>query len=120
MTIITQNYELQNRDNYSIITFAGELDAHIVETLGPAMQAQLDDTCRHLVVDLGQVGFIDSHGVGLFVKLLKRVHRRHGQFIIAGAEGQPAAVLRMVGLNKDLVTYCIDKESAIALLATAD
>ena len=119
MTLITQHYKLQKRDNYNLVSFAGELDAHMVETLSPALQSQLDAGCSHLIVDLKQVSFIDSHGVGLFVTLLKRTHQSRGRFVIAGADGQPAAVLRMVGLDDTLATYCSDKEAAIALLAMA-
>lgn len=119
MTLVSQNYEMKNRDTYSLVSFAGELDAHMVETLGPALQAQIAADCRALIIDVQKVSFIDSHGVGLFVSLLKRMHRHQGRLLISGADGQPASVLRMVGLNRDLVTYCVDKEAAIAEVARA-
>lgn len=117
MTIIAQTYELQNRATYSQLVFAGDLDAETVEQIKPAIQAQLPQECAQIIIDLANVGFIDSHGVGLFVSLLKRVHRRGGRLVIAAAAGQPAAVLKMVGLNGALVSYCPDRSSAVNLLA---
>ncbi len=117
MTTITKAYELQNRATYSQLIFTGDLDAATVEHIRPALQAQLPQECVQIIIDLENVGFIDSHGVGLFVSLLKRVHRRGGRLLIAGAGGQPAAVLKMVGLNGALVSYCPDRQTALQMLA---
>lgn len=117
MTTVTQTYELQNRATYSQLIFSGDLDAETVAQIKPALQAQLPADCAQIIVDLENVGFIDSHGVGLFVSMLKRVHKRGGRLLIAGAGGQPAAVLKMVGLNGALVSYCPDRQAAVQLLA---
>ncbi len=117
MTTVTQAYELQNRATYSQLVFAGDLDAATVEHIKPTLQAQLPAECAQIIIDLEKVSFIDSHGVGLFVSLLKRVHRRGGRLLIAGAAGQPAAVLKMVGLNGALVSYCPGRQTAVQLLA---
>lgn len=118
MTTITQAYELQNRATYSQLAFSGDLDAATVEQIKPALQAQLPPDCAQIIIDLENVSFIDSHGVGLFVSLLKRVHRLGGRLLIAGAAGQPAAVLKMVGLNGALVSYCTDRHAALQILAS--
>lgn len=115
----TQHYELQNRPDYSLLCFAGDLDAHSVEIMRDGLQSQLHGQCRNVVIDLYNVTFIDSHGVGLFVSLLKRVKANNGRLYISGADGQPAAVLRMVGLGPQLVTYCLTKEDALAQIALA-
>lgn len=118
MIMLTQYYQLQNRDHYSLLAFSGDLDAHCVETIRPALLAQIQPQCRFVVIDLHQVAFIDSHGVGLFVSLLKKTQQNGGRLFIAAADGQPASVLRMVGLNNVLVTYCLSKEDAIAQIST--
>lgn len=117
MNIITQAYELQNRATYSQLVFSSDLDAATVEHIKPALQVQLPAECAQIIIDLEKVTFIDSHGVGLFVSLLKRVHRLGGRLMIAGASGQPAAVLKMVGLNGALVSYCPDRQTALHMLA---
>lgn len=112
MSITTQNYQLKNRPAYSQLTFIGDLDAATVETIRPMVQAQVPDSCKNIIVDLMQVDFLDSHGVGFFASLLKRCHRNGGQLYIAAAHGQPASVLRMVGFNNTLVVYCASSAEA--------
>lgn len=108
-------FEIQNKPGYCVIRFFGFIDASTVEKTRTALQAGLPASCPNIVVDMAQVNFLDSHGVGLFVSLLKRVHVRGGKLVVVGAEGQPASVLQMVGLNNALVTYCKDANEAAAM-----
>ena len=110
-------FEIQNTPDYALIRFSGFVDASTVAQARPVVQAQVPATCANFVVDLTGVDFLDSHGVGLFVSLLKRAHLNRGRVIIAGAEGQPSSVLQMVGFNGDLVAYCKNTEDAKAFLA---
>ena len=116
MTVSAANlFEIQNRDHYSLIRFFGFIDASTVEKARPMLHESLPASCPNIIIDLGQVSFLDSHGVGLFVSLLKRVHKQGGKVVFSGAEGQPASVLQMVGLNSALVTYCSNAKEAAAL-----
>lgn len=119
MSTITQNYQLKNRPDYSHLAFVGDLDAATVEAIRPLVQAQMPPLCRNIIVDLGEVDFLDSHGVGFFASLLKRCHRNGGQLYIAAAHGQPASVLRMVGFNNTLVVYCANSSEAEIRAETA-
>lgn len=112
----TSIFEIQNRPDHCLIRFFGFIDASTVEKARPALQAGLPAACPDIVIDMAQVSFLDSHGVGLFVSLLKRVHARGGRLVVAGAEGQPASVLQMVGLNSALVTYCKNAQEAEAMV----
>ena len=101
-----QMFQLQQGDNIAVITFSGQMDAASVQQIKPVLQQQLSVDAAHIIVDLEKVEFLDSHGVGLFVSLLKRAHMNRGRLVLSGAEGQPAAVLLMVGFNGELVSYC--------------
>lgn len=111
--------EIKQGKGFALLRFTGFIDASSVTQLRPALQTHVPATCPNFVVDLSQVDFLDSHGVGLFVSLLKRAHLNHGRLLIAGAEGQPAAVLEMVGLNDSYVTYCKDVGEAEKALGVA-
>ena len=99
-------FEIQPRQDYTLVRFFGFVDAATVLQIKPAIQRQMPESCANIVIDLKGVGFLDSHGVGLFVSFLKQAHRQKGRIVFAGATGQPASVLHMVGLNGALVTYC--------------
>ena len=113
----TNLFEIQNTPDFALIRFHGFLDASTVSKARPALLESIPGTCANFLLDLGTVDFLDSHGVGLFVSLLKRAHQNRGRIVIAGAEGQPSSVLHMVGFNGALVAYCENVSKAKELFA---
>ncbi|MBI1216511.1 MAG: STAS domain-containing protein [Alphaproteobacteria bacterium] len=111
---------VHNEDDYVLISFSGFIDASVVQMARPVLLEKVPPTCGHIIIDLAGVDFLDSHGVGLFVSLLKRAHANRGHLYFAGADGQPASVLRMVGFsNGDLVSYSADAKEAAQQAAAA-
>ncbi|MFH1159154.1 MAG: STAS domain-containing protein [Pseudomonadota bacterium] len=108
--------EIQNRPRFSVIRFFGFVDAGTVERARSVIDAEIPAGCPNIIIDLEKVEFLDSHGVGLFASLLKKVHGNNGLLVFAGASAQPASVLNIVGFNGSLVTYCEDLQHACALL----
>lgn len=120
MSTLAQNiFEIQNSTGYSIIRFFGDVDAGTVEQIRPVLQTGIPEFCPNIMLDLSKVDFLDSHGVGLFVSLLKRAHKNHGHLYIAASDGQPSAVLGMVGFNGTLVRYFGSAEEATAAIESA-
>jgi len=111
---VNNMFEIQQMPQYILIRFYGFIDASTVSQMRPVLQKRIPDTCRHIVVDLREVGFLDSHGVGLFVSLLKMAHKNNGRIVFAAAKGQPSSVLQMVGFNGGIVSYCQSIEEACA------
>ncbi len=66
----------------------GDMDAATMEDLKPLFEeiASCNDDVR---LDLGQVTFIDSSGVGGLVFLFKRLKMRSLSMTISNAKGQP-------------------------------
>ncbi|HYD18127.1 MAG TPA: STAS domain-containing protein [Patescibacteria group bacterium] len=114
---ITSRFEVKNTPLYALIKFIGFVDASTVLSARPALQQEAPPSCVNFVVDLSEADFLDSHGVGLFVSLLKRAHANRGRIVFAGATGQPESVLQMVGFNGELVTYVESLAAAEELLA---
>ena len=117
MTINNNNIlEIQNYPEYSVIRFSGFVDAATIEHIKNIVNTKLPEQCRQIIIDLEKTEFLDSHGVGFFVSLLKKVHSHKGRLIFSGAIDQPASVLNMVGFNGSLVTYCDNIQKAVASL----
>ena len=113
---ISSILEIQNHPEYSVVRFFGFVDASTVERIKPAINAKIPAACARIIISLDKVEFLDSHGVGLFVSLLKMVHGKKGLLIFAGARDQAASVLNMVGFNSSLVTYCDTLKDACDLM----
>ncbi len=108
--------QIKNSDTHSVIKLKGFIDASTIQKIRPIVDKKLDENSKNIIVDLLDVGFIDSHCIGFFVSLLKKAHAREGLLTIVGATGQPEAVMQMVGFNNDLVSYCDNMTEAKALL----
>lgn len=111
---VNNMFEIQQMPQYTLIRFYGFIDASTVSMMRPVLQNRIPDTSRHIIVDLREVGFLDSHGVGLFVSLLKMAHKNNGRIVFAAAKGQPSSVLQMVGFSGGIVSYCQSIEEACA------
>jgi anti-sigma B factor antagonist len=60
----------------------------------------VDDGRTRLIVNLTEVGFMDSSGLGVLVGGLKRLTERGGKLVLACPEGSPLKVLTITGLDK--------------------
>ncbi len=115
---ITSEYQIENRDRYALIRFSGFVDASTVVKARPVLQQNVPAAVKNFIVDLSAADFLDSHGVGLFVSLLKRAHANRGHIIFAGACAQPLSVLQMVGFNGELVQYFESVQAAEQFLTS--
>lgn len=96
---------IERRPAQTIIRFMADLDAASVPACRSTIDAGLTEADTTFVIDIGKVEFIDSHGVGLFVSLLKKAHKKNGRLTFLNAQEQPLAVLKMVGFNTEIVDY---------------
>jgi anti-anti-sigma factor len=72
----------------------------------PALRRQVEETVAsgrsRIVVDLGEVTFIDSSGLGALVAGLKATRQAGGDLRIAAAPDQVTTVLRLTNLDRVL------------------
>src|SRR5215472_13744875 len=71
-----------------------------LETVHNFVQTTRPESAAHLVLDMGEVSFLDSAGVGALVQIF--VHRRSlgKTFALAGLSQQSNAVMQVAGLTK--------------------
>ncbi len=113
----SQHIEIKHHNQHLILTLDGEIDAYMVTQFRPYISNALDEESKtSILINLETVTFLDSHAIGLFVHILKRTHAVNGILGFAGATGQPASVLNMVGFNDELVSYFDTLDDAIKQL----
>lgn len=68
----------------AVVTPVGDIKIGAgAEILKQVIQKQLDDGARKLVLDLGEVGYVDSSGLGEMVACLKRTAEAGGDLKLA-------------------------------------
>jgi len=111
------DYPVTIDGDVGVLTASGEVDL----AAGPALRAGLDGLVRggqqHLIVDLRQVTFLDSVGLGVLVAACKRLRDRDppGSLRLAGANDRVVKVFELTGLLGIFPMYAtVDQARAAA------
>ena len=91
--------DLKEKENELLVKVAGEIDAYtapkLKETLHPS--AEVDN--QNITVDLSDVTYMDSTGLGVFVGLFKTVSARGGQLKLVGLSDRLQRLFDITGLG---------------------
>jgi anti-sigma B factor antagonist len=85
-----------------VVRLKGKLS---LETVHYFLQTMRTETTRHLVLDMGEVPFMDSAGVGALVSLFVSRRNSGRTFALAALTGQGTAILQVAGLAKLLPNF---------------
>ena len=79
------NIRTEIRNGKGVVTISGPLNAAVVDSFREQMQKWMseNETVRQIVLDTGELDYIDSAGLGVLIALLKRATERGGDIRIA-------------------------------------
>ena len=96
---ITATVEGANR----CLDVAGEVEVSCADELRAAIDAQIAEGVEgELVIDLAEVPYIDSTGIGVLVGAAHRVAEAGGMLVVARPQRNVARVLGLLGVQADL------------------
>ncbi len=95
-------YAITQQDTKTIITLSGSLDAEESLELRPTLDELLSDTQQDLIMDMGDVEFLDSSGIGMLVYAFKRLKAEGRSIMIKAVHGQPYDLMKMLHIDKAL------------------
>lgn len=86
---------------------AERLDVEVASVFRAGLLALIEQGRRHLVIDLGDVAFVDSSGLGALVSALKTIKRSTsaGDIRLACAQPPVLSLLEIIRLNRVFTTY---------------
>ena len=89
-----------------IIAPEEELDITTVDGFRADLERALDETTEDIVVDLSEVGFIDSTGLSAILHAYSKLKRDGRRLAIVAPRGTAAAMLfTLSGLRSELAIY---------------
>ncbi|MFE3447377.1 STAS domain-containing protein [Nonomuraea sp. NPDC059194] len=98
-------------DRFALLQAAGDLDLTTV----PRLKAEIDALLTrmeqpHLAIDLTEVPFCDSVGLGLLVSTLTRVRHQRGRMMLIVGDGMIPHLLAITNLDRHFeVTTSVDE-----------
>ena len=84
----------------TVVHVGGEIDVYTAPLLRERLDQQVAAGRHHLVVDLEEVTFMDSTGLGVLVGRLKLVRDQDGRLRMVCTQERILKVFRITGLDK--------------------
>jgi anti-sigma B factor antagonist len=92
-------------DEMQVFELVGSLDIATSPTVRAALTSASERGDHRLIVDLTQVDFLDSTGLGALIGGQRRAKEFHGEVRLVAKEGQILRLLRITGLLKVFAVY---------------
>jgi anti-sigma B factor antagonist len=92
--------EITNVGEYRVLTPNGDLDVYTVGSLRDAIGTMIDQETPRVVVDLDQVPFMDSSGLGALMGGVRRLREAGGDLAIACTREQHLKLFAITGFGE--------------------
>ncbi|WP_141433397.1 anti-sigma F factor antagonist [Bacillus sp. 03113] len=95
------NIELEVKHEVLCIRLSGELDHHSSDELREkAIYAIEKNNIRHIVLNLEQLSFMDSSGLGVILGRYKQIKQLHGEMVVCAISPAIQRLFDLSGLFK--------------------
>ena len=92
----------KTQNNAAVVHVTGEVDVSCASQLRDALDSALEGEIQSLEIDLGDVPYIDSTGIGVLVGGAHRAADAEVAFVVTHPQRNVARVLNMLGVNEEL------------------
>ena len=94
-----------------------EIDHHSAERMRVQVDAAFDkSSCRNIIFDFSDVGFMDSSGIGMIIGRYKNAEKRGGRLALAGMNDEMGRLFQISGLAK-IITRTATVDEALQTFA---
>ena len=98
----------------TIVRLAGEIDLRSSPSLRGLFLSLLLETPARIILDLSQVRYIDSSGVGTIVELKRRAGRSDGLVVLVGLQARVRSIFEIAKLDRFFtITQTVDEARQI-------
>ena len=99
-----------------VLTVSGEIDLFTAPDVRAAASAALDEGAQRIVVDLADVRFLDSTGLGVLIGIMKRLRPAGGSLAIVNTNPATATTFSITGLD-DVLRIVPTRDAALAAVS---
>ena len=103
--MIAYAQDVFEQDGIAIVRVCGHLDAHTAPQLEAALLSLLDRSALSVVLDLEELGYISSAGLGVLTGTLGTFRERGGDLKLAATPPGAYRVLDLLGFTRLLDLY---------------
>ena len=114
--------DISERDGTTVVKPAGQrIDIEVAGEFRTTLLKLIDEGRRNFVVDLGEVSFIDSSGLGALVSALKRLRtsEREGDIRLADVQAPVVGLLEIIRLHRVFSSFPSVEDAARSFVRSA-
>ena len=89
----------------TVVWVSGELDMDTRRQLQDTLRDVVDSCARQVVMDLAEVPFMDSSGLGLLVEVIRALRDRGGRLCLAAVQAPVRNVLTLSAVDQVVDLY---------------
>jgi len=103
-----------------IVEISGYLDAHTVVSFEEQMTQLIDAGAKRIIIDLEQLSYISSAGIGSLIGMVQRVRRTGGDVILLRPSQKVHKILDLLGFAEIFKIAGTEDEAIEALRPASD
>ena len=107
------------RPPWTLLSVGGDLDVAGAPELRQAVVTALNEGARDLILDISELDFVDSFGIGVIVGALKRARQRGGEVVLVCPVPRIRRVFELCDLDRIFVLHdSVEDAESTALAAS--
>lgn len=92
--------ETEARETEAIVHLSGEIDAYTASQLREKLIPLTEKENQHIIIDLKNVNYMDSTGLGVFIGALKSCKKNQSTMVLTGATDRVKRLFTITGLDE--------------------
>ena len=109
------NLDFKMIENSLIVRLSGEFDLHTADYFKEQIEDKLSSKINNLILDLSEIKFIDSSGLGAILAKYKQLNNRGGKLAIVNPTPQVKRIFELSGILKIINIYSSEQEAISSL-----
>lgn len=111
--------DMEAKSRILCIRLKGDLDHHTAEKLKKQAEAAIQKyDIQHIILNLDELHFMDSSGLGVIIGRYKQVHQKQGEMVVCAISPAVKRLFEMSGLFK-IVKLELSEQNALQRLGVA-
>ena len=107
------SFDVQKKNNHIVLAITGEIDLYSVKQL----KEQVSDTIEqereaHIIMDLNNVKYIDSTGLGILIGIKRRCAEKAGELVLVFDSDRISNLFNITGLHNVFAIFKSMDEAA--------
>lgn len=100
-----------NSEPYTLVTLAGEADVTNCDALRQVLEAEVAKQPRTMIIDLGELRFMDSSALHVILRANRTMDRQGGVLSLASPREPVAKMLRLTAADQLIPVYATVSEA---------